>query len=235
MRAAERARRKGREILEDCVAIDHVRCEDRGNPCHGWIHTHGLATLGKPELEVRGCPDMLSQYAVALLMSTARQVARGLDALRPGFSFFSVLVSNLCTFSVHITESVPIPGEEDHFRDARWLLGDHPSGRPGVGPGDSFDDVKFLCPTATLQRTHGMTAHGLPEIEVASPSLLFVPAAQSVLMLTVSGALRGGLPVREGQRFRIGGDQMSSPIEMVRAPEQPGDGSVLLRLVDPTG
>jgi hypothetical protein len=31
----------------------------------GWIHTHGMADRGYPELEVRGVPDFLAEPAAA--------------------------------------------------------------------------------------------------------------------------------------------------------------------------
>src|SRR5271165_3328743 len=33
----------------------------------GWIHTHGMAERGYPEVEVRGVPDFLGESATALV------------------------------------------------------------------------------------------------------------------------------------------------------------------------
>ncbi len=54
-------------------------------PCKGWVHTHGLAARGKPELEIRRVPplfvasgcEILNSVAEYLLTETDRPVLPG--------------------------------------------------------------------------------------------------------------------------------------------------------------
>ncbi len=40
-------------------------------PCKGWVHTHGLAKLGRPELEIRHVPPLFVSSAGRILNSVA--------------------------------------------------------------------------------------------------------------------------------------------------------------------
>ncbi len=40
-------------------------------PCKGWVHTHGLAKLGRPELEIRHVPPLFVSSATRILNSVA--------------------------------------------------------------------------------------------------------------------------------------------------------------------
>lgn len=40
-------------------------------PCKGWVHTHGLGELGKPELEIRHVPPLFVSSACSILNSVA--------------------------------------------------------------------------------------------------------------------------------------------------------------------
>jgi hypothetical protein len=40
-------------------------------PCKGWVHTHGLADHGQPELEIRRVPGLFVREACRILNSVA--------------------------------------------------------------------------------------------------------------------------------------------------------------------
>lgn len=50
-------------------------------PGRGWLHTHGLAVHGKPELEIRDVPSFLRRAAGALLNDVAGYLLN--DATKP--------------------------------------------------------------------------------------------------------------------------------------------------------
>lgn len=62
------------------IEVEHIV----GGPSHGWVHTHGLAVLGLPELEIRGVPAFLGTAASRLLVDVANHLAHGQVDPLPG-------------------------------------------------------------------------------------------------------------------------------------------------------
>jgi hypothetical protein len=60
------------------VIAVHSICD---GPARGWLHTHGLAEHGKPELEIRSVPMFLSSAACSILNDVADYLLN--DATRP--------------------------------------------------------------------------------------------------------------------------------------------------------
>jgi hypothetical protein len=71
-----RPRRARLDPLREIV-LHHI-CE---GPSKGWLHTHGLAAHGKPELEIRDVPLFLGKLACRLLNELADYMLN--DATRP--------------------------------------------------------------------------------------------------------------------------------------------------------
>jgi hypothetical protein len=61
-----------RENVKHVTPADVMYTHQVGDgPARGWVHTHGLAALGLPELEIRGVPLLLGRQAAALLEGIA--------------------------------------------------------------------------------------------------------------------------------------------------------------------
>ena len=56
-----RARRVGRDARwprrVDVTSALTIHMISDGEGMRGWVHTHGMAAFGKPELEIRGLPE----------------------------------------------------------------------------------------------------------------------------------------------------------------------------------
>lgn len=48
-------------------------------PCKGWVHTHGLAGLGRPELEIRHVPPLFVSSACSMLNRVAQYMLENDD------------------------------------------------------------------------------------------------------------------------------------------------------------
>jgi hypothetical protein len=58
----------GRKIdVRKLIQIHHLT----DGPCKGWVHTHGLAKLGRPELEIRNVPALFVSSACRILNMVA--------------------------------------------------------------------------------------------------------------------------------------------------------------------
>lgn len=107
-----------REIVVD-VVID--------GPAKGWIHTHGLAARGLPELELRGVPLFLRDAAAGLLDDVAGYLLN--DATRPLLPGQSI---GCGARSVQVIEGRPDPEagyDPEHYSGCtRLTLIDPPEG-----------------------------------------------------------------------------------------------------------
>jgi hypothetical protein len=79
------------------IVLHHVT----DGPAKGWLHTHGLAAHGKPELEIRNVPVFLGAAAGALLNDLAGYLLNDAPAplvagelLRCGATTIRVLAAN---------------------------------------------------------------------------------------------------------------------------------------------
>jgi hypothetical protein len=85
----------------------------------GWVHTHGMAEHGLPEVEARHMPDYLAESAAGLIrhvcdymLDKGKRVKAGETmAISPRTRFLFV-------------EGKPLPGEEDHYEVERLLIVD---------------------------------------------------------------------------------------------------------------
>ncbi len=66
----------GRKIdVRKLIRIHHLT----DGPCKGWVHTHGLAKLGRPELEIRHVPALFVSSACRILNSVAEYMLENPD------------------------------------------------------------------------------------------------------------------------------------------------------------
>jgi hypothetical protein len=85
----------------------------------GWIHTHGLAERGYPEIEVRGVPDFLAESAAGLIRHVADYMLDEEVRIKPGETMET---SPRTRF--RLTKSEAIPGDEDHYAVERLQIVD---------------------------------------------------------------------------------------------------------------
>lgn len=93
-------------------------------PARGWLHTHGLAALGHPELEIRGVPMFLGSAAAQVLGDLAEYLVN--EATHPLLAGQTV---GLARGSFQVIEGRPdaAAGYDDaHYRDVRLTLVDLP-------------------------------------------------------------------------------------------------------------
>lgn len=86
----------------------------------GWLHTHGMAKYGLPELEMRKIPLFLKDQATDVMYMVADYLlnsGHGKEA-KPGMT----MGDDDCL--VQFVKSTPIDGDEEHFKDERWELTD---------------------------------------------------------------------------------------------------------------
>ena len=89
----------------------------------GWIHTHGMAGRGYPEVEVRGIPDFLAEPATALIRHVCDYMLDEGVRIKPGMT---MEISPRTRF--RLIKADPLPGHEDHYTDERLQIVDveHP-------------------------------------------------------------------------------------------------------------
>ena len=93
-------------------------------PARGWLHTHGLAALGHPELEIRGVPMFLGNAAAQVLGDLVEYLVN--EATHPLLAGQTV---GLARASFQVVEARPDEAAgygEEHYRDARLTLVDLP-------------------------------------------------------------------------------------------------------------
>lgn len=90
-----------------------------GPPLDGWVHTHGMADLGLPELEARQIPRYLMQPTAHLLWTIAEYM---LDSDRP------VLLGDTMHAEgygkVTLRKLAPYCDYPSHYADERWAIVD---------------------------------------------------------------------------------------------------------------
>lgn len=107
------------------IIVEHVRVEALTDGS-GWIHTHGMATLGLPELEMRNVPLFLVGGATRILNIIAAYMYDGKNG-QPGTRAVkageTLRVGNI---TVGVDVATPLPGNEEHYVTERWLVTDAP-------------------------------------------------------------------------------------------------------------
>jgi hypothetical protein len=76
----------------------------------GWIHTHGMAEHGYPEVEVRDVPNFLAESAVELVRHVCDYMLDSGVRIEPGET---MALSPRTRFRLVAAE--PSPGEEGHY------------------------------------------------------------------------------------------------------------------------
>jgi hypothetical protein len=102
------------------IELHHVT----DGPARGWLHTHGLAAHGKPELEIRNVPVFLGRLAAGLLNDLADYLLN--DATAPLRAGESIAYGSS---SIHVVEGHADPDagyDPEHYRDVRLVLTDPP-------------------------------------------------------------------------------------------------------------
>lgn len=85
----------------------------------GWIHTHGMDAIGRPELEIRDCPSYLGEAAARILREVCDYMLNTGRVVKAGENMG---VSPKTVF--HFVQPEPIPGSEDHYEVERLLIVD---------------------------------------------------------------------------------------------------------------
>jgi hypothetical protein len=85
----------------------------------GWIHTHGMAVRGYPEIEVRGVPDFLAESAAALIRHVCDYMLDEGVRIKPGETMET---SPRTRF--RLINADPLLGHEDHYTDERLQIVD---------------------------------------------------------------------------------------------------------------
>ena len=85
----------------------------------GWVHTHGLAVLGLPELEIRGIPGFLAKDAARLLNEVSEYMQETKTPVRLGET-----METSPRTAFRFVKGDPIPGNECHYEEERWQLVD---------------------------------------------------------------------------------------------------------------
>ncbi|MFT3914386.1 MAG: hypothetical protein QM704_09785 [Anaeromyxobacteraceae bacterium] len=115
-RSAARARLDARSLVTLEVVCD--------GPARGWVHTHGLAALGHPELEIRGVPMFLGHAAAQVLGDLVDYLVN--DATHPLLAGQNV---GLARASFQVVEGHPDEAagyDAYHYVDPRLTLVDLP-------------------------------------------------------------------------------------------------------------
>ncbi len=102
------------------VLLHHVT----DGPAKGWLHTHGLAEHGIPELEIRNVPLFLGPVAAALVNDVCDYLLN--DAPLPLEAGQSMSCG---TSTLHFVAAQPDPAggyDAAHYRDVRLLIVDPP-------------------------------------------------------------------------------------------------------------
>ncbi len=121
------------------IVLHHVT----DGPAKGWLHTHGLASHGKPELEMRNVPLFMGAAGAGLLNDLADYVLN--DAAAP---FVAGDLVQWGKAAIHLVEGRPDAAggfDPEHYEDARLVLVDPPES------GCACDQcAKELARTSTL-------------------------------------------------------------------------------------
>jgi hypothetical protein len=88
-----------------------------GRETKGWVHTHGMADLGLPELEVRGCPTFLGESAASILLGVCDYMLDSGMVVRAGETMG---ISDKTRF--RFVKPTPIPGQEEHYEVERLQI-----------------------------------------------------------------------------------------------------------------
>jgi hypothetical protein len=88
-----------------------------GDATRGWVHTHGMANLGLPELEIRHVPSFLNEGAVMLLRDICDYMLESGNAVRPD----ETMETSPHTM-FRFVRAKPIAGAEDHYEAERLLI-----------------------------------------------------------------------------------------------------------------
>jgi hypothetical protein len=102
------------------IVLHHVT----DGPARGWLHSHGLAAHGKPELEIRNVPLFLGRLAAGLLNDLADYLLN--DATAPPLAGESIRFGSS---SIHVVEGhadADAGYDPEHYRDLRLVLVDPP-------------------------------------------------------------------------------------------------------------
>jgi hypothetical protein len=103
--------------MQHQVTLHHVLND--GRP--GWLHTHGLATLGLPELEVRDVPAFLGPAAAGVILALADYMTN--DAPAPVVPGQEIQLEGHPPFRL-----IEAPPDEihdaSHYKTARLMLAD---------------------------------------------------------------------------------------------------------------
>ena len=95
-----------------------------GGPARGWVHTHGLAARGRPELEIRSVPLFLAAAAARLLNDLAEYLLN--DARAP---LLAGQIIHCGRSALQVVAAHPDPDggyDREHYVDARLLVVDAP-------------------------------------------------------------------------------------------------------------
>jgi hypothetical protein len=85
----------------------------------GWIHTHGLAERGYPEIEVREVPDFLAEFAAGLIRHVCDYMLDAGVRINPGET---MATSDRTRF--RFIKAEPEGGDENHYTVERLRIVD---------------------------------------------------------------------------------------------------------------
>jgi Domain of unknown function (DUF4261) len=85
----------------------------------GWIHTHGMAERGYPEVEVRGVPDFLAESAAGLIRDVCDYMLDEVVRIKPGETMETSTETRF-----QLIKPEPLAGEEDHYSVERLQIVD---------------------------------------------------------------------------------------------------------------
>lgn len=105
----------------DVNELIQVHLSPASDDRHVWVHTHGMAKLGKPELEIRNVPLLFQAAAGFMVNELADYIFNADKEVKLGHVFSSHPFEY-----IYLMRLEPIEGQEDHFTDDRWALV-HPS------------------------------------------------------------------------------------------------------------
>jgi len=101
-----------------------VHIVSSGKETKGWVHTHGLSKHGLPELEIRGVPLFLADDAVRLINDISDYLLNSGKEVKVGQT---MQLGPMCI--IRFQTSIPIIGDEEHFKTERWEIVDAMTGR----------------------------------------------------------------------------------------------------------
>jgi hypothetical protein len=101
------------------IRIDMVT----NGPAKGWVHTHGLAKFGRPELEIRNVPSYFSATAGTLLNEIADYMLNGTD--KPVLAGQKMAIGRFTLFKFHKFGPDDKAGyDSNHYGTERLCIGD---------------------------------------------------------------------------------------------------------------